>query len=94
MRSSKKWTYAIANEKLDLSEIWMNVLAFVPLGLYTGLLVPVGRYRGSGHGCYSWSDTPCCDHKLGNLITKALREIPGGLSQVYDSGVSLSECIF
>lgn len=30
----------IVNGKLDLSEIWMNVLAFIPLGLYTGLLRP------------------------------------------------------
>lgn len=30
----------IVNGKLDLDEIWMNVLAFIPLGLYTGLLRP------------------------------------------------------
>ena len=30
----------IVNGKLDLGEIWMNILAFIPLGLYTGLLHP------------------------------------------------------
>lgn len=30
----------IVNGRLYLSEIWMNVLAFIPLGLYTGLLRP------------------------------------------------------
>lgn len=30
----------IVNGKLYFNEIWMNVLAFIPLGLYTGLLRP------------------------------------------------------
>ncbi len=28
------------NGKLDLHELWMNILAFLPLGLYTGMLRP------------------------------------------------------
>lgn len=33
----------IINGKLDISELWQNVLAFVPLGIYLGMLNPKGK---------------------------------------------------
>lgn len=33
----------IVNGKLDISELWQNVLAFVPLGIYLGMLNSKGK---------------------------------------------------
>lgn len=34
----------IINEKLDISELWKNVLAFIPFGIYLGILMPKGNF--------------------------------------------------